>query len=103
MTHWYKRPARERHGQAANKPAHSRYSAAPGHNLGRRFFLRSGRPDFPLDELDGVAGGVADVDRPCAGAPGHLAFDLDAFLREAGRPEAVFTGIDPEGDVARAL
>jgi len=35
------------------------------------------RPGFSLDELDGVAGGISEIDRPPACVPANLALDLD--------------------------
>src|SRR4249920_3186851 len=40
-------------------------------------------PDLALDELDRVAGRVANVERATARRPGVLVLDLDAVLAEA--------------------
>src|SRR5689334_9636130 len=57
-------------------------------------------PDLPLDELDGVARGVAHVDRPATERPADLALDLDP------RPAQMRSGrldlADTEGHMPRA-
>ena len=59
-------------------------------------------PEGRLGELDGVAGGVADVDRAGAARPAEVGLDLDPGGDEAGAPAVELGGGGGEGDVAGA-
>src|SRR5207237_9560201 len=56
----------------------------------------------PLDELDRMAGRVAEVDRPPTTIPLDLALDLDPAGVQRLRPRIKGALLDAKGDVARA-
>jgi hypothetical protein len=57
------------------------------------------RPGFSLDELDGVARGIAEIDRAPARIPANLALDLDPSLAKGGRERIEGARRDREGDM----
>src|SRR3954453_2666216 len=72
----------------------------------RRVRRRFGRllliPDFALDELDRVAGGIADGERTPPERPGDLALDFDPVLAEPIGETYKCTLADAERRVPRA-